>query len=103
MSNCYRLTESIKINILLIQENFDNYVDKRDSAFSVSDDFFDFVICFTKKEGRLNVKPKSFAKATEEDKAKKRKPKEVPAAFRGQKIDLTDFTIVYVSLKGKKF
>ena len=56
-----------------------------------------------KKEGRLNVKPKSFAKATEEDKAKKRKPKEVPAAFRGQKIDLTDFTIVYVSLKGKKF
>ena len=49
------------------------------------------------------MKPKSFAKATEEDKAKKRKPKEVPAAFRGQKIDLTDFTIVYVSLKGKKF
>ena len=28
-----------------------------------------------------------------------RKPKEVPAAFRGQKIDLTDFAIVYVSLK----
>ncbi len=34
--NVYRLTESIKINILLIQENFDTYVDKRDSAFKVN-------------------------------------------------------------------
>ena len=34
--NVNRLTESIKINILLIQENFDTYVDKRDSAFKVN-------------------------------------------------------------------